>query len=112
MKLPYLSLRLHYLVVGCLVCASLAACGPQSLSWGATPAVVHAAIAETPLSAVSPRFDGGAQAAATGDLPEGPAPSPSDTPRPTLTRTPGPLTATPLSGAQAAATAPLPLPAT
>ncbi len=102
MKLPCLSLRLLYLVIGCIVCASIAACAPRSLSWVATPAVVHAAIAETPLSAVSPRFDGGAQAAATGDPPEGPAPSPSDTPRPTLTRTPETFTAT----------APLPLPAT
>ena len=47
MKLPSMSTRPLYLLIGCVVCASLAACAPQSLSWVATPVVVHAAIAET-----------------------------------------------------------------
>jgi len=83
-------MRPLYVLFCCALCASLAACAPQSLPFAATPNVVHAAIAET---ATRPPTD---------------RPAPSQTPAPAAARPSE--TPTPLSGAQAAPTVAVPLP--
>lgn len=98
-----MSMRPLYIVLCGALCASLAACTPQSLSFVTTPGVVHAAIAETGTATlpptVTPKLSDAAAptAAATAT-----APLPEPTLTPFLTDTAAPPTATPLTAAPTA----------